>query len=134
MANSYFLDTEFLIQFRRELNRKSYGKAHKFIESNANSRFFIDLVICAEFSEGFKESEKNTCWNYLSNFRILEDDEETAWITSRVAQVLKKKGLHIGDNDTWIGANAIKHKLPLVTNNERHFNRLKPFGLKIISY
>jgi len=41
------------------------------------------------------------------------------------------KGRTISDNDLWIAACAIRHSIPLVTHNRRHFDDVK--GLIIIS-
>ncbi len=37
----------------------------------------------------------------------------------------------IGDNDLWIAACAVRHSLPLITHNRRHFEGIP--GLKVIS-
>jgi predicted nucleic acid-binding protein len=57
-------------------------------------------------------------------FSLLEIDDETAWLASRVARELQGKGLHIGDNDVWIAATALRFGLPLVSNNTRHLGRV----------
>jgi tRNA(fMet)-specific endonuclease VapC len=41
------------------------------------------------------------------------------------------KGLTIADNDLWIAACAMRHSLPLVTHNRKHFDDIK--GLIAIS-
>ncbi len=41
------------------------------------------------------------------------------------------KGLCIADNDFWIAACAVRHSIPLVTNNRRHFDKIP--GLILIS-
>ena len=42
---------------------------------------------------------------------------------------LESKGLGIGNEDCWIAATAIQHRLTLVTRNTRHFSRIP--GLKV---
>lgn len=37
----------------------------------------------------------------------------------------------IGDNDLWIAACAVRHALPLITHNRRHFEGIP--GLKVVS-
>jgi tRNA(fMet)-specific endonuclease VapC len=37
---------------------------------------------------------------------------------------LQANGLLVGANDLWIAATAIVHGMPLVTRNERHFQRV----------
>ncbi|TVQ24991.1 MAG: type II toxin-antitoxin system VapC family toxin [Spirochaetaceae bacterium] len=45
---------------------------------------------------------------------------------------LKRSGTIIADMDLVIAAIALVHKLPLVTNNPRHFARIK--GLEVRSW
>ena len=40
-------------------------------------------------------------------------------------------GVVVAANDLWIAASAIRHSIPLVTNNRKHFERIP--GLKLIS-
>jgi predicted nucleic acid-binding protein len=41
------------------------------------------------------------------------------------------KGRTIADNDLWIAACAIRHSVPLVTHNRKHFDEIR--GLIVIS-
>ena len=43
------------------------------------------------------------------------------------------KGTHriVGDNDLWIAACAVRHSIPLITHNRRHFEGIP--GLNIVS-
>ena len=43
---------------------------------------------------------------------------------------LELKGHVIADNDLWIAAFALRHSIPLVSNNRRHFQRVP--GLTLI--
>jgi len=44
---------------------------------------------------------------------------------------LRKEGLNIDDFDLMIGSTCVYHGLKLLTNNRRHFERIK--GIEIIS-
>jgi tRNA(fMet)-specific endonuclease VapC len=46
------------------------------------------------------------------------------------AQILKA-GKPIGDNDLWIAATAIRHSIPLVSHNRKHYDEIP--GLVLIS-
>ncbi|HRG57101.1 MAG TPA: type II toxin-antitoxin system VapC family toxin, partial [Lacunisphaera sp.] len=58
--------------------------------------------------------------------------EHVAWIASRLSRDLDRRGLPIGDNDIWIAATALAYRLPLVSRNARHFDRVP--GLNIEEY
>jgi tRNA(fMet)-specific endonuclease VapC len=56
-------------------------------------------------------------------------DEETCKIFGKERGRLRTAGLLIGDCDLLIGATALRHRLTLLTNNRRHFERIE--GLRM---
>jgi tRNA(fMet)-specific endonuclease VapC len=44
---------------------------------------------------------------------------------------LRQQSLSVADNDLWIAACAVRHSIPLVTNNRKHFDKIP--GLIVIS-
>lgn len=44
---------------------------------------------------------------------------------------LLKAGRQIGDNDLWIAATAIRHSIPLISHNRKHYDEIP--GLVLIS-
>lgn len=58
-------------------------------------------------------------------------DEQTCRIFAAERRRLRQAGQRIEDLDIFIGATAIRHNLTLLTNNRRHFERIR--GLDIIS-
>jgi tRNA(fMet)-specific endonuclease VapC len=44
---------------------------------------------------------------------------------------LLKAGRQIGDNDLWIAATAIRHSIPLISHNRKHYDEI--LGLVLIS-
>ena len=52
--------------------------------------------------------------------------------TGQAFRYLQANGLLIGTNDLWIAATAIVHGMPLVTRNERHFQRVPK--LQVLGY
>jgi tRNA(fMet)-specific endonuclease VapC len=59
---------------------------------------------------------------------VLGYDEPTAWEWARATSV---KGKRVAAGDAWIAAVAVRHGLPLVTHNRRHYEPIP--GLVIIS-
>ncbi len=64
----------------------------------------------------------------LSRYVVLPFDDETAWMWGQVRTL---KGIPVDSSDAWIAAIALRHKLPLVTHNRRHFEQIP--GLVVIS-
>jgi predicted nucleic acid-binding protein len=61
---------------------------------------------------------------------IVPYDEELCRAYARTRASLPV-GVVVAANDLWIAATAIRHSIPLVTNNRKHFERI--LGLKLIS-
>lgn len=62
---------------------------------------------------------------------IVPYDLEVCRQYGEIKAQLESKGKRIEDNDTWIAACAIRHSIPLVSNNRSHFDRVP--GLVLIS-
>jgi len=62
----------------------------------------------------------------------LAADDTVAERYGALRAVLELKGRPIGNNDLWIAAHALALGIPLVTNNEREFDRVP--GLKVINW
>jgi tRNA(fMet)-specific endonuclease VapC len=61
---------------------------------------------------------------------VVPYDEEVCRAYARVRASLPS-GIVVEANDLWIAASAIRHAIPLVTNNRKHFERIP--NLKLIS-
>jgi tRNA(fMet)-specific endonuclease VapC len=53
---------------------------------------------------------------------VLLPDLETCEIWARIAADCHRRGRPREHNDLWIAATALRHDLPLVTHNRRHFD------------
>jgi predicted nucleic acid-binding protein len=53
--------------------------------------------------------------------QILTPDLETCVVWASVTARLKNSGLTRQDNDLWVAACAVRHGLPLITNNKKDF-------------
>jgi tRNA(fMet)-specific endonuclease VapC len=54
----------------------------------------------------------------LAKCVVLPYDDEMAWAWARIRSI---KGRPMESGDAWIAATAIRHSLPLVTHNRKHF-------------
>ena len=61
-------------------------------------------------------------------YTILGWDEAVAW---QWAHVMSIKGRPVGPADAWVAAVALRHGMPLVTHNRKHFDGVP--GLTVIS-
>ena len=64
-----------------------------------------------------------------NNLRAIDSSEEICDTFGKLKASLEKAGKIIDDADLFIAACALAHDLVLVTNNEKHFKRVK--GLKL---
>lgn len=64
----------------------------------------------------------------LDHYVVLPSDDQTCW---EWASVMTMKGQPVAPGDGWIAASAIRHGLPLVTHNRKHFEPIT--NLQVIS-
>jgi|SRR5688500_1437506 len=64
----------------------------------------------------------------LQGLTVLVFDDATAWEWANVSTI---KGRPVAPSDAWVAAVALRHGLPLVTHNRRHFEHVP--GLTVIS-
>jgi len=62
---------------------------------------------------------------------IVPYDVELCKAYGKLKAELRVAGLVVADNDLWIAACAVRHSIPLITNNRKHFEKIP--GLHLIS-
>lgn len=77
-----------------------------------------------------KHAEQNLARHrkLIHSAAILAITEASANTYAKIRLALKKKGKPIPENDLWIAATCIEHKLPL-TSNDGHFEYIDQFNL-----
>jgi len=125
------LDTTVLIDLQRELRRGENGAASGLLESSGDDPVFITFVTWMEFAEGFGDEGRLDCERFLSGFRTLWPDVETAWLAARTSRALRAAGGPIADHDLWISALALQHDRTVASRNERHFGRVPGLSLRV---
>lgn len=123
-------DTSFLIHYSGQRGRAAQAAARRFAQAHQDAALYTSRVAWAEFAEGCDHAEEVAA--HLADFTIIELNEQVAWIASRISRDLDRRGLPIGDNDVWIAATALVYRLPLVSRNARHFDRV--LGLSVEEY
>ena len=64
----------------------------------------------------------------LNEYVVIPYDDEIAWQWATVSSI---PGRPMEPGDAWVAAAALRHNLPLVTHNRRHFDHVP--GLTVIS-
>ena len=124
----YLIDTDIASHFAKN---SSPVLKQKMLE-NIND-WVISSVTYHELWRGLMQtnSEKveSLVTSFLSNVRVIDFDEGDARESGRIHAELMKDGKQIGDADTLIAGQAIANQLIIVTNNTKHFLRVK--GLQV---
>jgi tRNA(fMet)-specific endonuclease VapC len=83
-----------------------------------------------------ERSEEMKKWLVFSHFRHYFQtlyDRDLAWMWAQVVIACDNAGRPIAASDAWIAAAALRHELPLLTNNLRHFETVETLcGLKLL--
>jgi tRNA(fMet)-specific endonuclease VapC len=98
-----------------------------------SAKVYLSAIIVGELFYGAQYSiqiEKNikNIDRLISRYEVLNIDAETSAIYGKVKSVLRKNGTPIPENDIWIAATAIQHKLDLTTR-DKHFEQVKELNL-----
>ena len=126
---SYLIDTNIIIY-----SIKGNPIVQNNFLKNENIPKSISVITYGELLFGAKKSqnyEKNIAMVYRIKelFPIIEVDRAIIEAFSELKANLQKSGSSIDDFDLLIASTALTMNSILVTNNEKHFNRIK--GLKI---
>ncbi|WP_296490794.1 type II toxin-antitoxin system VapC family toxin [Rhodoferax sp.] len=129
-ADRYLLDTNIW----SALIRRSHPGLIKRFEALERGRLTLSPIVLGELQVGYYKGDRTP--KRLAVIDAIRTSSELLTINSRVADTyaqlrtqLEQAGTPIGPNDTWIAAEALHHKLVLVTDNVREFSRVP--GLKV---
>ncbi len=127
----YVLDTDVAVFYLKG----KYNLAEK-IKIVGFSNIFISEITVGELKFGianapegkFKEANKQMTFNFIRSVAIIPIFDTLDFYTEEKAR-LKRLGTPIDEFDLLIGCAALANGYTLVTNNERHFERIE--GIKI---
>ena len=129
----YLIDTDWIIHHLRG-NKLISDK----LEELTPQGLAISIISLAELYEGVYNSKNPGKSQKLLNIFLNSDIEILGIYDSSICEVfgkekgrLRKNGELIGDFDLLIASTALYYELTLLSNNRKHFERIK--GLKIIS-
>ncbi|MFM8454029.1 MAG: type II toxin-antitoxin system VapC family toxin [Gammaproteobacteria bacterium] len=133
----YLLDTDtvsFLMKKKHPYHNTLFEKIRNHIESS----IAISVITLSEIQHGL---EKTTDLNkkdliqraldkILESFIVLEFNDDAAREYGKIRACLQALGQEIGIMDSMIAAHALSQGLTLVTNNLKHFQRIKSLTLE----
>lgn len=124
----------YLMKKNHPLHRGIYQRLLKEEESSVS----ISVMTISEISSGLeklKDTHKKQCLlnaseHILSSIKVLEFNDEAAWLYSKIRTDLCHADHDIGVMDTLIAAHALSQQLVLVSNNLKHFQRVSDLKLE----
>ncbi|HLD04655.1 MAG TPA: type II toxin-antitoxin system VapC family toxin [Candidatus Nanoarchaeia archaeon] len=96
-----------------------------------DASFYTSSVNAFEIWMGRKESER--VLELLSWLEVIPFDMSAACLAGDVMRSLKKDGNIIEFRDLFVATICIRHNIELLTYNQKHFARLKKYGLKLVA-
>ncbi len=130
LMTGYLIDTN-IWSF---LQRRSHPKlTARFAKLNPD-QLFLSPVVRGELETGYLKGDRmpqrrQALDLIIATTQHLSINQETAVRYALLRTQLEQAGTPIGRNDTWIAAEALHHKLIVVTDNVGEFERVK--GLKV---
>jgi len=130
---SYALDTNIVSYFLKG-NPKIVARIR--LENSKGNQFIIPPMVYFEIQNWLL---KNNSKSKMSGFKKMYSaggigviDKTVLDIASTVKVKMQQQGKSISDDDLFIAAYCIRHKLPLVTNNTKHFINIE--NMEIINW
>jgi predicted nucleic acid-binding protein len=80
--------------------------------------------------ESFSEVILRARWP--APFHVLSLGRDVWWEYGKAFRYLQANGLLIGANDLWIAAAGLAYRMPVVTRNTQHYQRVP--GLEVVTY
>ena len=128
----YLVDSDWAIDYMQRRRR-----ATRRLDALLPHGVGLSIISLGEIYDGLlgspnREQAEQELQSFLESIQdVVQLDDQTCRIFAAERRRLRESGQRIEDPDIYIGATAIRHNLTLLTNNRRHFERMR--GLDIIS-
>jgi tRNA(fMet)-specific endonuclease VapC len=114
---------------------KGDTRAQLYEQHLTGQTLFVSFMTVSElyrwpFEKNWGEQKKQGLVLFLKNFAVLPYDEGLAWTWAELVG-RTCRGRQMALQDSWIAATALRHRMPIVTHNRRHFENVP--GLTVIS-
>ncbi|MBI5447859.1 MAG: PIN domain-containing protein [Gammaproteobacteria bacterium] len=121
----YVLDTDTLIYFLKG-NESIYERIASFSHGDITTTIINHSeLFFGAFNSAYKKKNLQKVSDFFDNIIVLPYCMESSLIFSEQKSLLKKQGKILADLDLMIASIVIKNEGVLVTNNTRHFERIK---------
>ena len=131
MAEQMILETTFLIDLERE-RAASPGACARFLAGQGSARLYVCHTTVGELACGVGSFDREKWERLVAPFLILEHTVEVDWHYAQAFRHLRRRGELIAANDLWIAATALAYRMPVVTRNVTHYERVP--GLEVLTY
>lgn len=125
MPERYLIDTNI---WSALIRRSSMALVQRF-SSLQFDQVFLSQIVLGELQLGYYKGDRTPKRRQVIDH--ISANSQALTLTSNVSATyaqlraeLEQAGTPIGPNDTWIAAEALHHKLVLVTDNTREFERV----------
>lgn len=106
---------------------KQDARAPDYVDSMRGKRLFVSFMTVAELRQwalikDWGQRRIESLEQALRNYVVLGFDDQTAWRWAEVGAHERRAGRNqTNRGDWWIAACALRHGMPLLTHNPRHF-------------
>ena len=105
------------------------------LELESQGDIYITSISIFEITyttKGLSKKKERALLDLLNTLKVLQLDKRSALLASDIGTKLVKNGQMLHPMDLMIGAIALRNRMPLVTNNKKHFSRID--GLETIGW
>ena len=121
------LDTDVLIEHKRAVKKnKKETLLYKLSEKYSIA---VTVITVFELLRG-DNSDEDKFWNeFFDSIHIFDFDIESCKMASKIDKELTGSGNKLDVRDIFIASICIKNNIPLASNNQKHFERIKELDL-----
>ena len=121
----YLIDTNIWSHLQRRTTTALVQRFAKLLTGQT----FISPIVLGEMETGFlkgdRAPQRRAALDHIyGSSQLLTINKPVAEVYAQLRAHLELAGTPIGPNDTWIAAEALHHKMVLVTDNLREFQRV----------
>lgn len=127
---NYILDTDTLIYFLKGNEKVVKRMAETSLSEISTTIINHSELLFGAFNSVRKSDNLEKVQIFLNNLTIIPFCEDSSYVFAEQKAHLKKDGNIIADLDLIIASIALKHKSILVTNNTKHFERIKKLKIE----